>query len=62
MQQAGQVAEAAEQDVDERVDAADAGLDPDGEGREDDGEEAEEDVAGAHGGLVGFSFNLGLYV
>ena len=43
-----EVAEGAEEDVDEAVGGADAGFDPDGDGREEDGEEAEEDVATAH--------------
>ena len=48
VQEAGDVAEGAEQDVDEAVRRADAGFDPDGDGGEEDGEEAEEDVAAAH--------------
>lgn len=48
MQQAGDVAKGAEQDVDEAVSGADAGFDPDGDGGEEDGEEAEEDVTAAH--------------
>lgn len=48
MEEAGDVAEGAEEDVDEAVGGADAGFDPDGYGGEEDGEEAEEDVAAAH--------------
>ena len=48
MQQAGNVAEGAEKDVDEAVSGADAGFDPNGDGGEEDGEEAEEDVTAAH--------------
>ena len=49
VEEAGDVAEGAEEDVDEGVGGADAGFDPDGDGGEEDGEEAEEDVAAAHG-------------
>ena len=48
MQQAGNVAEGAEKDVDEAVSGTDAGFDPNGDGGEEDGEEAEEDVTAAH--------------
>ena len=48
VEEAGDVAEGAEEDVDEGVGGADAGFDPDGDGGEEDGEEAEEDVAAAH--------------
>ena len=48
VEEAGDVAEGAEEDVDEAVGGADAGFDPDGDGGEEDGEEAEEDVAAAH--------------
>ena len=56
VEEAGDVAEGAEEDVDEAVGGANARFDPDGDGREEDGEEAEEDVAAAHcsrGGSVG---------
>lgn len=43
------VSEDAEQNVDERVCAADSALDPDRQWGEEDGEESEEDVGGAHG-------------
>ena len=46
--EAWDVAESAEEDVDEAVSGTDAGFDPDGDGREEDGEEAEEDVTAAH--------------
>lgn len=49
VEEAGDVAEGAEEDVDEAVGGANAGFDPDGYGGEEDGEEAEEDVAAAHG-------------
>ena len=48
VEEAGDVAEGAEEDVDETVGGADAGFDPDGDGGEEDGEHAEEDVAAAH--------------
>ena len=48
VEEAGDVAEGAKEDVDEAVGGADAGFDPDGYGGEEDGEEAEEDVAAAH--------------
>ena len=48
VEEAGYVAEGAEEDVDEGVGGADAGFDPYGDGGEEDGEEAEEDVAAAH--------------
>lgn len=48
VEEAGDVAEGAEEDVDEAVGGADARFDPDGDGGEEDGEEAEEDVAAAH--------------
>ena len=48
VEETGDVAEGAEEDVDEAVGGADAGFDPDGDGGEEDGEEAEEDVAAAH--------------
>ena len=50
MDQARNVAETAEGEVDERVGGAEAGFDPDGDGREEDGEEGEENVGGAHFG------------
>ena len=56
VEEAGDVAEGAEEDVDEAVGGADAGFDPDGDGGEEDGEEAEEDVAAAH--FFVFSFLL----
>ena len=48
VEEAGDVAESAEEDVDEAVGGADARFDPDGDRGEEDGEEAEEDVAAAH--------------
>ena len=48
VQEAGNVAEGAEQDVDEAVGGADAGFDPNGDRGEENGEEAEKDVAAAH--------------
>lgn len=48
VKEAGDVAEGAEEDVDEAVSGTDAGFDPDGDGREEDGEEAEKDIAAAH--------------
>lgn len=44
VQQAGEPAEYAEQDVDDRVGGADATFDPDSDWGEEDGDEAEEDV------------------
>lgn len=64
--QAGDEAQTAEREVDERVGGADAGFDPDCDLGEEDGEEGEEEVGGAHfvggsggglgwvGGSVGF--------
>ncbi len=49
---AGDPAERAEQDVDEQVGAAGAGED-DGQGWEEDGEEVQEDGAAAGGGVAG---------
>jgi len=46
--EAGDVAKEAEEDVDEGVCGAEAALHPDGEGWEEKGQEAEEDVCGAH--------------
>jgi hypothetical protein len=49
VQEAGDVAEHAEEDVDDGVGGADATLDPDGQGGEEDGDDAKEDVSrGAH--------------
>ena len=48
VEEAGDVAEGTEEDVDEAVGGADAGFDPDGYGGEEDGEQAEKDVAAAH--------------
>lgn len=48
VKEAWNVAEGAEENVDEAVSCADAGFDPDGDGGKEDGEEAEEDVAAAH--------------
>ena len=56
VQQAGDVAEHQEEDVDERVGGADARFDPDGDRGEEDGEDGEEAVRGAH-----FSFSLSLF-
>ena len=62
VKEAGDVAEGAEEDVDEAVGGADAGFDPDGDGGEEDGEEAEEDVAAAHcvSGSIKFRCESGL--
>lgn len=50
VQETGDEAQAAEEDVDEGVGGAQAAFDPDGDRGEDDGEDAEEDVAAGHGG------------
>ena len=54
VQEAWDEAEAAEQEVDDRVGGADADFHPHGDRGEEDGEQGEEDVACAHGfvGLV----------
>ena len=49
VEEAGDIAEDGEENVDEGVGAADAALDPYWQRREEDGEEAEEDVCVAHG-------------
>ena len=54
VEQAGQVAEHAEEQVQQRVEGAEGALDPDGDGGEEDGDEGEEEVgrgAGGHGFL-----------
>lgn len=48
VKEAGDVAEGAEEDVDEAVSGADAGFDPNSDGGKEDGEEAEKDVTAAH--------------
>lgn len=48
MEEAGQIAEGGEEDVDEGIRRAQPALYPDCEGRKEDGQEAEEDVGGAH--------------
>jgi len=48
MEEAGQIPETAEEDVDKGVDGADTSLDPDCEGWEEDGDEAEEDIGSRH--------------
>lgn len=48
VQQAGEEAQAAECNIDERISAAYATLDPNAYGREEDGEQAEEAVCTAH--------------
>lgn len=49
VKEAWDVAEGAEEDVDEAVSGADAGFDPDGDGWEENGKQAEEDITAAHG-------------
>jgi len=46
--EAWKVAETAEEKVDEGVDGAETGFDPDCEGWEEDGDEAEKDVGSQH--------------
>lgn len=46
--EAGDVGETAEEDVDERIGAAETALDPDGQWGEENGEESEEEVGGTH--------------
>ena len=48
MEEARNVTQSAEEDIDEAVSGADTGFNPDGDGREEDGEKAEEYVAAAH--------------
>ena len=48
VKEARDVAEGAEEDVDETVGGADAGFDPDGDWGEEDSEKAEADVAATH--------------
>jgi len=48
--EAGEIAEAAECDVDERVGGAETAFDPYCDRRKEDGNKGEEDVAAGHGG------------
>lgn len=52
VEEAREVAEDAEEDVDERVGGAEAGFDPNCNGWEEDGDETQEDIAARHGGFV----------